>query len=145
MKKCACKSDLCLSGTLFPCMIEVFRGWLVSRLPALPGARVLLRAARGPLGPHSQTVRWDELRLYAVGGGPRAPTSALPIGAWPARPDQALCRPVWHACQRMHAPLKWQLVPGVISRGVRRLAACVRCGTLLRRSLSPMHHVGCSL
>ena len=40
---------------------------------------------RGDLSPHSQTVRWDELRLYAVGGGPRAPTSALPIGARFAR------------------------------------------------------------
>ena len=40
---------------------------------------------RGDLSPHSQTVRWDELALYAVGGGPRAPTSALPIGARPAR------------------------------------------------------------
>ena len=36
---------------------------------------------RGDLSPHSQTVRLDDLRIYRIGGGPRAPTSALPIGA----------------------------------------------------------------
>lgn len=35
---------------------------------------------RGDLSPHSQTVRADELRLYRIGGGPRAPSSALPLG-----------------------------------------------------------------
>ncbi|KAL4449416.1 hypothetical protein ABPG77_007060 [Micractinium sp. CCAP 211/92] len=33
------------------------------------------------LSPASQTARFDELQVYRVGGGPRAPTSALPIGA----------------------------------------------------------------
>ena len=37
--------------------------------------------ARGDLSPHSQTVGFDDLRFYRVGGGPRAPSSALPIGA----------------------------------------------------------------
>ena len=36
---------------------------------------------RGDLAPHSQTARLDDLRIYRIGGGPRAPTSALPIGA----------------------------------------------------------------
>ena len=36
---------------------------------------------RGDLSPHSQTIRLDDLRIYRIGGGPRAPTSALPIGA----------------------------------------------------------------
>lgn len=44
---------------------------------------------RGDLSPHSQTVRADELRLYRIGGGPRAPTSALPLGISP-RPSS--CR-----------------------------------------------------
>ena len=35
---------------------------------------------RGDLSPHSQTIRLDDLRIYRIGGGPRAPTSALPIG-----------------------------------------------------------------
>lgn len=34
----------------------------------------------GNLMPHSQTVRFHELKVYRIGGGPRAPTSALPIG-----------------------------------------------------------------
>ncbi len=38
---------------------------------------------RGDLSPHSQTVRLDDLRIYRIGGGPRAPTSALPIGTDP--------------------------------------------------------------
>ena len=38
---------------------------------------------RGDLSPHSQTVRLDDLRIYRIGGGPRAPTSALPIGIYP--------------------------------------------------------------
>ena len=37
--------------------------------------------ARGDLSPHSQAAGFDELRFCRVGGGPRAPSSALPIGA----------------------------------------------------------------
>lgn len=36
---------------------------------------------QGNLMPHSQTLRFHELKIYKIGGGPRAPTSALPIGA----------------------------------------------------------------
>lgn len=36
---------------------------------------------RKELSPASQTARFDDLQVYRVGGGPRAPTSALPIGA----------------------------------------------------------------
>jgi len=35
----------------------------------------------GGLNPVTQTVRADSLMVFRVGGGPRAPTSALPIGA----------------------------------------------------------------
>lgn len=35
---------------------------------------------RGTLMPHSQTSRFHELKFYRIGGGPRAPSSALPIG-----------------------------------------------------------------
>lgn len=32
------------------------------------------------LSPASQTARFEDLEVYRVGGGPRAPSSALPIG-----------------------------------------------------------------
>ena len=52
--------------------------------------------ARGELSPHSRTLGFSELRVYRVGGGPRAPTSALPIGAhlryFPSFPSMQ----VWH-------------------------------------------------
>lgn len=32
------------------------------------------------LSPASQTARFEDLQVYRVGGGPRAPSSALPIG-----------------------------------------------------------------
>jgi polyribonucleotide 5'-hydroxyl-kinase len=41
--------------------------------------------AAGPaLCPHAGSARFDELSLFRVGGGPRAPASALPLGAEPA-------------------------------------------------------------
>ena len=55
--------------------------WAGARAPQV---REYFYGPRGDLSPHSQTVRWDELKLYAVGGGPRAPSSALPIGTRPA-------------------------------------------------------------
>ena len=37
--------------------------------------------------PHSQTMRFNELRFFKIGSSVRAPSSALPIGeALPARP-----------------------------------------------------------
>lgn len=36
---------------------------------------------RRTLAPASAQARWEDLEVYRVGGGPRAPTSALPIGA----------------------------------------------------------------
>lgn len=48
---------------------------------------------RGDLSPHSQTIRLDDLRIYRIGGGPRAPTSALPIGA-----DLSPCLLLTNAC-----------------------------------------------
>jgi len=44
-------------------------------------ARDYFYGARSELAPHSRTVGFSELREYRVGGGPRAPSSALPIGA----------------------------------------------------------------
>ena len=35
---------------------------------------------RGDLSPHSQTASFEELRIFRIGGGPRAPSSALPLG-----------------------------------------------------------------
>ena len=62
-------------------------GGVVSRTPAvrkqarMQRVREYFYGVRGDLSPHSQTVRLDDLRIYRIGGGPRAPTSALPIGA----------------------------------------------------------------
>jgi hypothetical protein len=36
----------------------------------------------GELSPHVLRLKFDEVSICRVGGGPRAPTSALPIGAW---------------------------------------------------------------
>jgi polyribonucleotide 5'-hydroxyl-kinase len=61
-------------------------GGVVARPPPVRKAartqrvRDYFYGARGTLSPHSQTARFDELKFYRVGGGPRAPTSALPIG-----------------------------------------------------------------
>ena len=62
-------------------------GGVVMRPPALrkqartARVRDYFYGARGELSPHSRTVGFSELRVYRVGGGPRAPTSALPLGA----------------------------------------------------------------
>lgn len=72
-------------------------GTTVVRLPKSGGVvtrtKELRQAARkqrveeyfyGPakeLSPASQTARFEELQIYRVGGGPKAPSSALPIGA----------------------------------------------------------------
>ena len=39
----------------------------------------------GDLNPHSQSLGFNEIHIYRVGGGPRAPSSALPIGATSAQ------------------------------------------------------------
>lgn len=44
---------------------------------------------RGDLSPHSQTVSFEELRIFRIGGGPRAPSSALPLGL-PPLPERSL-------------------------------------------------------
>ena len=49
---------------------------------------------RGDLSPASQTARLDDLRIYRIGGGPRAPTSALPLGLCPAHHCCNLCMPL---------------------------------------------------
>ena len=36
------------------------------------------------LGPHSSTVNFSDLLVFRIGGGPKAPRSALPIGVEPA-------------------------------------------------------------
>ena len=62
-------------------------GGVVMRPPALrkqaraTRVREYFYGARAELSPHSRTLGFSELRVYRVGGGPRAPTSALPIGA----------------------------------------------------------------
>ena len=61
-------------------------GGLVTRSPAArKGARArrvreYFYGPQGTLAPHSQTARLEDLRIFRVGGGPRAPSSALPLG-----------------------------------------------------------------
>ncbi len=83
-------------------------GAAVVRLPRSGGvvdrpreARAAARTARveeyfyGPrreLAPASQTARFEDLQVFRVGGGPRAPASALPIGAAPVADPLKLTR-----------------------------------------------------
>lgn len=59
---------------------------VVTRSPAFRKSARLLRCKEyfyGPQGnlmPHSQTAKFSELRIFKIGGGARAPSSALPIG-----------------------------------------------------------------
>ncbi|KAK9842588.1 hypothetical protein WJX81_007645 [Elliptochloris bilobata] len=85
-------------------------GGVVMRPPPL---RKLARAARvkeyfygahGELSPHSRTLGFSELRVYRVGGGPRAPTSALPIGAEPVA-DPLRVAPVTSPGELLHSLL----------------------------------------
>lgn len=39
----------------------------------------------GDLCPHSMSLGFNDIHIYRVGGGPKAPTSALPIGATSAQ------------------------------------------------------------
>lgn len=62
-------------------------GGVVTRTPPLRKAartgrvREYFYGQKGDLQPHSSTVPFSQLHVYRVGGGPRAPSSALPIGA----------------------------------------------------------------
>ena len=67
------------------------------KLPSSPGAvprntdyrrksrmqrvREYFYGPKNDMSPHSSSARFDELQVYRVGGAPRAPSSALPIGA----------------------------------------------------------------
>jgi polyribonucleotide 5'-hydroxyl-kinase len=62
-------------------------GGVVNRTQAMRNAlrnksiREYFYGAKNELTPHSKTVQWRDVIIYRVGGGPQAPTSALPIGA----------------------------------------------------------------
>jgi polyribonucleotide 5'-hydroxyl-kinase len=59
----------------------------------------------GPaLCPHAVSCRFDELQLFRVGGGPRAPSSALPLGAQPAA-SPLRCAPVVPSLELLHSVL----------------------------------------
>ena len=61
-------------------------------------------SAGPPLCPHSASCRFDELLLFRVGGGPRAPASALPVGAEPVA-SPLRCTPVTPSLELLHALL----------------------------------------
>lgn len=56
--------------------------------------------------PVTQTVRADALKVFRVGGGPRAPTSALPIGAVASAVDPL---------KVTHVPVATDLVQSVLA------------------------------
>jgi polyribonucleotide 5'-hydroxyl-kinase len=59
----------------------------------------------GPaLCPHAGSARFDELSVFRVGGGPRAPASALPLGAEPAA-HPLRCAPVTPSQELLHSVL----------------------------------------
>lgn len=57
---------------------------------------------RGNLMPHSQTIKFNELRMFKIGGNARAPTSALPIGEL----DLTLCLDAgWQTNSTFNVPI----------------------------------------
>ena len=58
----------------------------------------------GELAPASQTVYFSQISLYRIGGGPRAPTSALPIGQAPST-DPMRIAPVVPSTSLLHSVL----------------------------------------
>lgn len=59
---------------------------------------------RNDLSPHSSSARFDELQVWRVGGAPRAPSSALPIGAAAQQDPLKLSQVQW-APDMMHSVL----------------------------------------
>ena len=59
----------------------------------------------GPaLCPHAGSARFDELSIFRMGGGPRAPSSALPVGAVSAA-NPLRCAPVTPSLELLHSVL----------------------------------------
>ena len=59
----------------------------------------------GPaLCPHAGSARFDELSIFRMGGGPRAPSSALPVGAVSAL-NPLRCAPVTPSLELLHSVL----------------------------------------
>jgi hypothetical protein len=61
----------------------VTRSTQLRKVARMQRVREYFYGVRGDLSPHSQSVRLDELHFFRIGGGPRAPTSALPLGSLP--------------------------------------------------------------
>lgn len=61
-------------------------GGVVTRSPAFRKAaridrvREYFYGPKGDLSPHLLELRFEDVNIFKVGGGPRAPQSALPIG-----------------------------------------------------------------
>ena len=62
-------------------------GGVVTRSPAfrktarIDRVREYFYGPKGDLSPHLLELNFEDVRIFKVGGGPRAPRSALPIGA----------------------------------------------------------------
>jgi polyribonucleotide 5'-hydroxyl-kinase len=93
---------------------QVFRlqksGGVVERTPEYRRAsrdRMFKEYFYGPTGelaPASQTAYFSQISLYRIGGGPRAPTSALPIGQAPST-DPMRVAPVVPSTSLLHSVL----------------------------------------
>lgn len=87
------------------------KGVEVVKLPSSPGAvprntdyrrksrmqrvREYFYGPKNDMSPHSSSARFDELQVYRVGGAPRAPSSALPIGAEAKQDPLKLTKVQW--------------------------------------------------
>ena len=93
---------------------QVFRlqksGGVVERTPEYRRAsrdrmfKEYFYGATGELAPASQTAYFSKISIYRIGGGPRAPTSALPIGQAPST-DPMRVTPVVPSTSLLHSVL----------------------------------------
>ena len=56
------------------------RSQAIRKAARMQRVREYFYGVRGDLQPQAQTVRFEELSIFRVGGGPKAPSTALPIG-----------------------------------------------------------------
>lgn len=82
----------------------VTRGTDYRRTARVSRVKEYFYGVRGDLSPISYTVSFDKLQIYKIGGGPKAPTSALPIGAT-AKADPLRKTKVNHCTDVLHCLL----------------------------------------
>lgn len=58
----------------------VTRSTAMRKAARIDKVREYFYGPKGDLSPHLLELRFDDVQIFKVGGGPRAPQSALPIG-----------------------------------------------------------------